>query len=272
MIHLLMSGLPGRMAMAVAEEAVGAADIELGAVALSDGEGNIAVENQSVDLVGPEARDRFLEAFHARPGTIVVDYTHPSAVEGNVKFYTDHNIPFVLGTTGGDYDAVESMVVESKTPAVVAPNMGLPIVAITAMLEWAAQKFPGVFSGYDLEVRESHQKGKADTSGTAKDLMARFQRMGASFDEKDLSMCRDADEQRKAWGIPEEHLMGHAFHTYDLKGNDGTAHFSLSHNILGRKIYARGTLDALRFLSQRLDGPVERSYNMIDVLEHLQDR
>lgn len=37
-------------------------------------------------------------------------------------------------------------------------------------------------------------------------------------------MClkiRDVEGQ-KAFGVPEEHLAGHAFHTYSLKSNDGT--------------------------------------------------
>jgi len=269
MIPVFMSGLPGRVAMAVAEEVEASNDIELQGVALSAEKGSCSVKGKRVELILPENRHLFLKEVKSRPGSIVVDYTHPSAVEGNVAFYTEHRIPFVLGTTGGDYGKVEAMVVASGTPAVVAPNMSLPIVAITAMLEWASQEFPGVFDDYQLKVRESHQKGKADTSGTAKDLIARFQRLGASFSERDLQMCRDPEEQRSHWGIPEEHLKGHAYHTYDLHSSDGNSHFSLSHNILGRSLYARGTLDGVRFLSQRLGLETQGSYSMMDVLRNL---
>lgn len=37
-----------------------------------------------------------------------------------------------------------------------------------------ARDFPGAFAGYKLEVTESHQKTKADTSGTAKAMAPRF--------------------------------------------------------------------------------------------------
>jgi 4-hydroxy-tetrahydrodipicolinate reductase len=269
-IPVLMSGLPGRMAMAVAEQAAKASDIELLDVSLSAEKGQCSVLGTDMALVSPTDPDDFLKVFAANEGAVVVDYTHPSAVEGNVEFYTQHGIPFVLGTTGGDYQKVESMVIHSKTPAVIAPNMALPIVALTAMLEWAGQEFPGVFGDYDLTVRESHQKGKADTSGTAKDLIARFQTLGAHFSMDQLSMCRDPETQRTEVGIPEEHIMGHAYHTYDLHSEDKTAHFGFSHNILGRSIYAMGTLDAVRFLSARLKKPVFHSYNMIDVLKNLQ--
>lgn len=264
-----MSGLPGRMAMAVAEEAARASDIDLMPFSLSAESGECQVEGQKMNLVLPEERDRFHSEVKACSGAIVVDYTHPSAVEGNVTFYTENKIPFVLGTTGGDYEKVEAMVENTMTQAVVAPNMGLPIVAITAMLDWASKEFPGVFKDYGLKVRESHQKGKADTSGTAKDLVARFKALGADFTEEDLSMCRDPKEQSSEWGIPDEHLKGHAFHTYDLHSEDATAHFSLSHNILGRSLYARGTLDGVRFLSQRLDAGKKGSYSMMDVLRNL---
>jgi 4-hydroxy-tetrahydrodipicolinate reductase len=269
-IPILMSGLPGRMAMAVAEQAVKASDIDLMGVSLSADKGQCSVLDSDMTLVSASEPEEFLKVWSANEGAIVVDYTHPSAVEGNVEFYTEHGIPFVLGTTGGDYQKIESMVVDSKTPAVIAPNMALPIVALTAMLEWAGQEFPGVFGDYDLKVRESHQKGKADTSGTAKDLIARFQQLGANFSMDQLSMCRDPEVQRSEVGIPEEHIMGHAYHTYDLHSQDKTAHFALSHNILGRSIYAMGTLDAVRFLRARLDEPVTKSFNMIDVLKNLQ--
>ena len=35
---------------------------------------------------------------------IVVDYTHPSAVNQNCELYARLNLPFVMGTTGGDRD------------------------------------------------------------------------------------------------------------------------------------------------------------------------
>jgi 4-hydroxy-tetrahydrodipicolinate reductase len=269
MIPLFMSGLPGRMALAVAEEAEQSKDIELQEVSLSGEKGACPVGERNIRLIHADERSSFLEAVRSNAGSIVVDYTHPSAVEGNVEFYTQNKIPFVLGTTGGNYEKVEDMVVSSSTPAVVAPNMGLPIVAITAMLDWASKEFPGVFRDYALNVKESHQEGKADTSGTAKDLVSRFQALGADFSESDLKMCRDAKVQSEEWGIPDEHLKGHAYHTYDLNSSDGTAHFSLSHNILGRSLYARGTLDGVRFLSQRLDAEAKGSYSMMDVLRNL---
>lgn len=33
---------------------------------------------------------------------VVVDYTHPSAVNSNAEFYAKNGLNFVMGTTGGD--------------------------------------------------------------------------------------------------------------------------------------------------------------------------
>ncbi|MBF0197761.1 MAG: dihydrodipicolinate reductase [Planctomycetes bacterium] len=270
-IPVAMSGLPGPMALAVAEKAEAAEDVHLLSVGLTgpDCGGDFDVKTNRVTLYTPDEQDIFLKCFRAHEGSIVIDYSHPSAVLPNAKFYTDNKIPFILGTTGGDYSEVENLVVSSGTPAIVAPNMALPIVALTAMLDWAKGEFPGVFDDYSLSVHESHQKGKADTSGTAKALISLIQGLGADFTESDLNMCRDPEEQKKKLGIPDEYIAGHAYHTYDIHSKDRTAHFSLGHNILGRSIYAEGTLFAVRFLQERLAAPVTRSYTMIDVLKNL---
>ena len=54
------------------------------------------------------------------------------------------------------------------------------------MMEMMAQEFPGAFSGYNLSVTESHQRTKADTSGTAKAVVGSLQRLGLDFSEVNL--------------------------------------------------------------------------------------
>ena len=59
----------------------------------------------------------------------------------------------------------------------------LQVVAFQAMMEMMATEFPGAFSGYSLAVTESHQRAKADTSGTAKAVVSSLQRLGLDFKE-----------------------------------------------------------------------------------------
>ena len=59
--------------------------------------------------------------------------------------------------------------------------MARQIVGLQAMMAYGAENFPELFQGYTLEVHESHQQGKADTSGTAKDIVSYFNAMGVDL-------------------------------------------------------------------------------------------
>jgi 4-hydroxy-tetrahydrodipicolinate reductase len=136
------------------------------------------------------------------------------------------------------------------------------------MMQYAADNFPGLFSGYRLEIRESHQKGKADTSGTARAMVAYFNKMGVAFSEDQIIRERDPRIQKSVWKIPEAYLSGHAWHTYTLNSEDETVAFSFTHNINGRDVYAQGTFDAVEFLFQKTKSNQKgRVYTMIDVLK-----
>jgi 4-hydroxy-tetrahydrodipicolinate reductase len=118
-----------------------------------------------------------------------------------------------------------------------------------------------------LTVKESHQKGKADTSGTARAIVGYFNKLGIPFKEQQIVMERDPENQRIEWGIPEEFLKGHGWHTYTLVSEDKTVRFEFTHNVNGRDIYARGTLDAIVFLNSRIqEGARGKVFSMIDVL------
>jgi 4-hydroxy-tetrahydrodipicolinate reductase len=199
---------------------------------------------------------------------ICIDYTHPSAVNGNAEFYCERSIPFVMGTTGGDREALLKTVEESDIAAVIAPNMAKQIVGFQAMMAWAANTFPGLFNGYTIAIRESHQKGKADTSGTARAMVGYFKQLGLRCSPEDIQQERDPEKQTSEWGVPKEHLAGHGWHTYTLISNDGTVKFQFTHNVNGREIYASGTLDAVMFLYKNIQkGARGKVFSMMDVLK-----
>jgi 4-hydroxy-tetrahydrodipicolinate reductase len=173
-----------------------------------------------------------------------------------------------MGTTGGNRQILEQTVASSSIPAVIAPNMAKQIVGFQAMMAYAADTFPDLFKGYSLEIRESHQKGKADTSGTAKAMVRYFNALGVSYSEDQIIKVRDPEVQKVKWGIPEQYLAGHGWHTYTLHSEDQTVRFQFSHNVNGRQVYARGTLDALLFLSAKVATGVKgKMFTMIDVLK-----
>ena len=265
----MVNGIPGNMGRIVAETCV-ARGLELVPYSLT---GEIIVENEAevagktIQLLKPSNREaRIGEVLAKYPNMICIDYTHPTAVNDNAAFYVKHKIPFVMGTTGGDREALTKLVAEANHPSVIAPNMAKQIVAFQTMIEFLAKEFPTAFEGYKLSVVESHQKTKADTSGTARAVVGTFQKMGFDYTPDDIEKVRNEKEQMERMHVPEEYLGGHAFHTYSLDSADGTVHFEFQHNVCGRKIYAEGTVDAVNFLADQIAAGTAKPFNMMDVL------
>ena len=271
-ISVMVNGIPGKVSCTVARHVLGDRRFRLIPCSFTGPEiqePEHTIGSMAIRLVRPEGREASVRELSKAHGDFLsVDYTHPSAVNANAEFYCRHRLPFVMGTTGGDRQKLQDTVRASDIAAVVAPNMAKQIVGFQAMMEFAAQTFPDLFKGYRLEIRESHQKGKADTSGTARAMVGYFNRLGIPFSEDQIRMERDPQAQKTHWGIPEEHLAGHGWHTYTLVSPDGTVRFEFTHNVNGREIYAFGTLDALIYLEGKIAaGARGRMFTMIDVLK-----
>jgi 4-hydroxy-tetrahydrodipicolinate reductase len=272
-IKVMVNGIPGNVAVNVAGLVMADNRFELVPYSLTGPEIEAAehtAEGVSMRLLKPDERAQAIEEITQKQGDFLsVDYTHPSAVNANAEFYCKYQLPFVMGTTGGDRNQLEETVRASSISAVIAPNMAKQIVGFQAMMEYAAQNFPGLFKGYALEIRESHQNGKADTSGTAKAMVGYFNQMGLDFSEDQIVKVRDPEIQASQWGIPKDYLTGHGWHTYALISGDETVRFEFSHNVNGRDVYARGTLDALVYLNAKVsEGNQGTVYTMIDVLKN----
>jgi 4-hydroxy-tetrahydrodipicolinate reductase len=271
-IRVMVNGLPGNMATKAAEYVQGDSAMKLIGYSFTGPEiaaQETQIGSHRVRLIPPDKRQEMINSVKTAEGEFFsLDYTHPTAVNDNASFYCDHGIPFVMGTTGGDRALLVDTVNKSDVVAVIAPNMAKQIVAFQAMMQYAAETFPGVFKGYRLEIKESHQQGKADTSGTAKAMIGCFNKLGIPFTKEQIVMERDPEVQRTEWAIPEAYLTGHGWHTYALRSEDGTVFFQFTHNVNGRDIYAAGTLDAIHFLSKKVaQGAKGQAFTMIDVLK-----
>jgi 4-hydroxy-tetrahydrodipicolinate reductase len=272
-IKIMVNGIPGNMAAILARHILADTRFELLPYSLTGPEIQ-AIDHKvgaiSIRLLKPDEREKFIGKIPQKERLFLsADFTHPAAVNANADFYCKYRLPFVMGTTGGDRSRLEEAVRASSICAVIAPNMAKQIVGFQAMMEYAAQTFPNLFKGYTLAIKESHQKGKADTSGTAKAMVRYFNQMGLNFAEDQIIKERDPENQSTRWRIPERYLAGHAWHTYTLTSGDETVRFEFTHNINGRDIYAQGTLDALQYLNARLnEGARGQVYSMIDVLKN----
>ncbi|ONK71397.1 uncharacterized protein A4U43_C04F8130 [Asparagus officinalis] len=266
---IMVNGCAGKMGKAVAEAAV-SAGLNLIPVTFSNLESNnpLHVGSKEIQIHGLSEREGVLSSiFDEHPNLVVVDYTAPDAVNDNAELYCKIGVPFVMGTTGGDRQMLYKTVQDANVYAVISPQMGKQVVAFLAAMEIMAEQFPGAFSGYSLQVMESHQASKLDTSGTAKAVISCFQKLGVSFDMSQIKLIRDPKQQLEMVGVPEEHLSGHAFHMYHLESPDETVSFEFQHNVCGRSIYAEGTIDAAIFLSKKVQSKADKKiYDMIDVL------
>jgi len=271
-INVMVNGMPGNMAVNVARHALADERFEVLPYSLTGPEiteTEHLIDSFAVTLIQPDKRDEAIAGIKEEAGPFIsVDYTHPSAVKGNAAFFCAQNLPFVMGTTGGDRAVLDKTVRASSIAAVIAPNMARQIVGFQAMMEYASETFPDLFNGYSLEVKESHQNGKADTSGTAKAMVRYFNNLGTPFSEDDIVKERNPELQKNDWGIPEAYLTGHGWHTYSLVSGDGTVRFEFTHNVNGRDVYAQGTLGAILFLAQKIkEGTRGQVFSMIDVLK-----
>eukprot|EP00559_Dactyliosolen_fragilissimus_P005390 CAMPEP_0184867592 /NCGR_PEP_ID=MMETSP0580-20130426/27209_1 /TAXON_ID=1118495 /ORGANISM="Dactyliosolen fragilissimus" /LENGTH=363 /DNA_ID=CAMNT_0027367979 /DNA_START=161 /DNA_END=1252 /DNA_ORIENTATION=+ len=293
-ILIMVNGMPGPMATAAAEAclrkglslspiAMTGPDVPPSTITVSDPISGKSSNVRLIPSIDVEEIESSIEGIRAglqelnsnsNAKLLAIDYTHPSAVNSNAKFYAEQRIPFVMGTTGGDREQLMSDMKDMKAYAVIAPNMAKQIVAMQAALEDLATKYPNAFGGYKLTVTESHQKKKADTSGTAKAVVDSIKILNGETDYtyEDIHMIRD-DQGSLDFGVKEEYVTaGHAFHTYSLKSPDDTVEFQLRHNVSGRTVYAEGTADAVKFLAKKvaqsnLDDYNGKVFSMINVLE-----
>lgn len=272
-IAVMINGLPGNVASMLAAHSVKDSRFELINKSLTGPEisqTNADINGVKIELIPPDSRNEAIaEIRQNHKDFIAIDFTHPSAVNDNAEFYCQNQIPFVMGTTGGQRGKLSEAVEKSSICAVIAPNMAKQIVGFQAMMEYAAENFPNLFEGYDLKIEESHQKTKADTSGTAKAMVRYFNKLGIDFSQSDIIRVRDPEEQKNRLKVPEQYLSGHGWHTYSLVSPDKTVTFRFTHNVNGRDIYAQGTFDAVLFLVSKLKQDTKgQIFSMIDVLKN----
>ncbi len=199
-INVMVNGLPGNVAAIIASHIADDSRFTLVPFSLTGPEiqdEQCNIKDIAVKLIKPDTREDIIAQIQKDfPSLICIDYTHPSAVNSNVKFYVKSNQPFIMGTTGGDRQKLEKTILEGKICAIIAPNMAKQIVGFQAMMDYAANTFPDLFKGYSLEIKESHQNGKADTSGTAKAMVKYYNKLGIPFSEDQILQERDPQVQK----------------------------------------------------------------------------
>lgn len=145
MIKVAVLGARGRMGSEVVKAVTDATDCELVA-ALDQGDS--------------------LDALVTSGAQVVVDFTTPDVVMGNLEFLVKNNIHAVVGTTGFSNDRIEQiniwLAANPKAGILIAPNFAIGAVLMMEFAEKAAKYFESA------EIIELHHPNKVDApSGTA---------------------------------------------------------------------------------------------------------
>lgn len=187
-----------------------------------------------------------LEALVANKADVIVDFTTPDAVMGNLEFVINNGIDAVVGTTGFDDTRIATLrSLLSKKPSVgvlIAPNFGLGAILMMEFAKKAASLFESV------EIVELHHPNKVDApSGTAKrtaELIAQARREANSAPMPDatkegLAGARGAN----VGGVPIHSVRARGFvaHQEVIFGGVGET-LTIRHDSLDRQSFMPGVL------------------------------
>ena len=225
-------GAAGKVGVAMCAAVRDAADLELSA---------------EVDAGDP------LSSFTDSATEVVIDFTHPDAVMGNLEFLIGNGIHAVVGTTGftdSRLDQVRSWLIDNPTTGVlIAPNFAIGAVLSMHFAQKAAPYFESA------EVIELHHPQKADApSGTATrtaQLIAEARKgMPPNPDATSTGLpgARGADVDGVA--VHSIRLTGLVAHQEVLFGTMGET-LTIRHDSLDRTSFVPGVLLAVRQIAQR---------------------
>ncbi|WP_083232618.1 4-hydroxy-tetrahydrodipicolinate reductase [Endozoicomonas atrinae] len=264
MTRVAVVGAAGRMGRMLVEAVAADEHCQLGAAIIKPGDSLQGVD--AGDLVGVGTLNVSLTgdlALAINDFDVLIDFTTPELTMQNVELCRQHGKGVVIGTTGLSNDQkAELAKVAEDTAIVFAPNMSIGVNLVFKLLEMAAKVLG---DDADIEVIEAHHRHKVDSpSGTA----LKMGEVVADTLGRDLQKC--AVYGREGYTGPRDReTIGFAtVRAGDVIG-DHTVLFAcegerveVTHKASSRVIYARGSLRAVRFISDKRTG----LFDMQDVL------
>ena len=182
----------------------------------------------------------------------VIEFSHPTAVIGNLKALIPLGLPVVCGTTGWakSENEIEKLCADSKGTCMRSSNCSIGVNMFYKIVEEAA-KLMSEYSDYDVALWEAHHNQKADSpSGTALEVARRVMLGNKSKTE----MVFDAfHEKPKA---NELHVsstrVGFVPGTHTVFFDSPADSIELTHRDRSREGFAKGSVVALEKLVSKL--------------------
>jgi 4-hydroxy-tetrahydrodipicolinate reductase len=194
-----------------------------------------------------------LETLKSSKADVIVDFTTPDVVMGNLKFAIENGIHAVVGTTGFDATRLDTLkkllAANPRVGVLIAPNFALSAVLMMKFAKSAAKYFESA------EIIELHHPEKVDApSGTASrtaELINEARReanLGKMPDKTAKSL--DGARGAKIGEVPihSVRLRGLVAHQEVLFGDKGEL-LTIRHDSLDRSGYMPGVLVGVREVS-----------------------
>lgn len=182
------------------------------------------------------AADAAARIAQAPPADVAIDFTIAEAVAENLPRLAARGTSVVIGTTGwsAHEEALRAVADEAGIGVLAAANFSLGLNIFQLIVEEASRRF-AAHAEYGAFLHERHHAAKKDApSGTALQLQRAM--TGAGYPRAiDVSSVR-------AGAIPGTHEVG-----FDGPSDS----ILLSHTVRDRAVFARGALEAARWLSGR---------------------
>jgi 4-hydroxy-tetrahydrodipicolinate reductase len=177
--------------------------------------------------------ERALAAIDAASVDVAIDFTMADAVARNLPLLARRGVNVVVGTTGwaAHEKPLREAVTETGIGVLVAANFSLGMNIFQLVVEDAARRL-AKHESFESWIHELHHAAKKDApSGTALQLKAGMERAGYAR-RIDMSSAR-------VGSIPGTHEVG-------FDGPSDT--ITLTHTVRDRAVFARGALEAARWL------------------------
>jgi len=189
-----------------------------------------------MEVAGAIGRDAAADPARWPQADVAIDFSLADAVPANLPRLAARGMDVVIGTTGwqAHADALKEEAARYPVGVVAASNFALGVNLFAALAERAAELF-GSHPEFGAWIHELHHAAKRDApSGTALTLQDAMR--AAGYDRAiDVSSTR-------AGSIPGTHTIG-----FDAAAETIT----LTHTARDRTIFARGALEAARWVAGR---------------------
>lgn len=204
----------------------------------------------------------YKEPYQAKENVdIIIDFSHPSALNGILNYALENSLPIVIATTGHSEDQKKLIADASKSiPVLLSANMSLGINLMLDLVKRAAKMLHGSF---DIEIVEKHHNQKIDApSGTA---LAIADAVNVALPGNEMKYIYDRHssmQKRTRDEIGIHSVRGGTIageHTIIFAGNDEM--IEIKHTAVSKDLFAEGALKAAVFLYGKAPG----YYKMQDI-------